>query len=151
MANSAEKLVKYTVKFMSKTYDINYEEAKAQCKKVIKMSKKFDEQLLGMMEELLDLSNVGSIEELAEFDIDVLKTYCRIKELDDSLPDKKIIESVWNNMQEEFELDSDSGSEDDSGSETEDDSGSEEEEPVPVPVAVAEPVKEKKKRVKIIE
>jgi hypothetical protein len=145
MSNSAEKLVKYTVKFMSKTYDINYEEAKVQCKKVIKMSKKFDEQLLGMMEELLDLSNVGSIEELAEFDINVLKMYCRIKDLDDSLPDKKIIESVWINMQEEFELDSESG-DDDSDSGDESDSDEEEPEPEPEP-----PVKEKKKRVKVIE
>ena len=146
MANSAEKLVKYTVKFMSKTYDINYEEAKVQCKKVIKMSKKFDEQLLGMMEELLDLSNVGSIEELAEFDIGVLKMYCRIKDLDDSLPDKKIIESVWKNMQEEFELESDSDSDSDSGEESESESELEPEEQ-----AVPEPVKEKKKRVKVIE
>ena len=143
MANSAEKLVKYTVKFMYKTYDINYEEAKVHCKKVIKMSKKFDEQLLGMMEELLDLSNVGSIEELSEFDMGVLKMYCRIKDLDDSLPDKKIIESVWANMQEEFELDSDSGEESESDYESEPE---EPEEPV-----VPEPVKEKKKRVKIIE
>jgi len=148
MSNSAEKLVKYTVKFMSKTYDINYDEAKVQCKKVIKMSKKFDEQLLGMMEELLDISNVGSIEELAEFDIQVLKMYCRIKDLDDSLPDKKIIESVWMNMQEEFELDSESGDDSDSDSgESESDDEPDEPEPKPVPVQV----KEKKKRVKVIE
>jgi hypothetical protein len=148
MSNSAEKLVKYTVKFMSKTYDINYEEAKVQCKKVIKMSKKFDEQLLGMMEELLDLSNVGSIEELAEFDIEVLKMYCRIKDLDDSLPDKKIIECVWVNMQEEFELESESGDESESADD-DSDSDIDPEEPQPLPVKVQ--VKEKKKQVKVIE
>ena len=136
MGTSAEKLVKYTIKFMAKTYDINYDEAKVYCKKVLKMSKKFDEQLLGMMEDLLDLNNVGSIEELSEYDIEVLKMYCRIKELDDTLPDKKIIESVWENMQEEFELDSGT----DSDSDTEPES-----EPEPEPVII------KKKKVVVID
>ena len=148
MGTSAEKLVKYTIKFMAKTYDINYDEAKVYCKKVLKMSKKFDEQLLGMMEDLLDLNNVGSIEELAEYDLEVLKTYCRIKDLDDSVSDKKIIESVWANMQEEFELNSESDTDSESDSESEPESEPEEPEPVPEPVIIKQ---EKKKKVKIIE
>ena len=127
---SAEKLVKYTVKYISKTQELDYNELKNSSKKVIKMAREFDQQLLGLMEDLLDLANVGSIEELFEFDIEVIKTYCRIKDLDDTLSDRKLVESVWKNMQEEFELDeSDSGdSETDSESEDESDIESSDEE-----------------------
>jgi len=111
---SAEKLVKYAIKYISKTQEIDYTELKSQSKKVIKMAREFDQQLLGLMEDLLDLGNAGSIEELMDFDIEVLKMYCRIKDLDDSVSDKKIIESVWNNMQEEYELEESEDSEDES-------------------------------------
>ena len=119
---SAEKLVKYTLKSIAKMQDLDYDELKSQGKKVIKMARDYDQQNLGFMEDLLDLGNVGCIEELFDFDIEVLKMYCRIKELDDSLSDRKIVESVWKNMQEEFEQESDSDSEpesEDSESETE--------------------------------
>ena len=153
MGVSAEKLVKSCIKQITKSQDLDYSEVKNDCKKIVKMAKKFDEQLLGMMEDLLDLSNVGSEEELEDFDIEVLKMYCRIKELDDSLSDKKLRAQVWNNMQEEFELsDDETDSEDESEDETEDES--ETEEPEPKIVEIVEPekkVKKVKKEVTIVE
>ena len=153
--NSAEKLVKYTIKFMAKTYDIDYSEAKNICKKVLKMSQKFDTELLGLMEDLLDLGNVGSIEELAEFDPAVLRMYCQIKELEPG-SEKKLVETVWNSMQEEYELESESDSEEDSSEDSEDsESDSESEPPAAEPVIIkqsdAPPEPVKKKKVQVIE
>ena len=122
MDTTAEKLVKYCIKTIAKKQELDYSELKNDCKKVLKMSKMFDQQLMGMMEELLDLGNVGSEEELDDFDINVLKVYCRIKELDDTVSDKKIKSGVWKNIQEEFEL-----NESDEESDEEPDEGSEEE------------------------
>ena len=113
MSTSAEKLVKQTIKLLSKTQELDYEELKLDAKKVIKMARNYDEQLLGVMEELLDLSNVGSLEELGDYDVEVLKIYCKIKEIDDSGSDKSIRLRVWQNMEEEFELDSEDESDDD--------------------------------------
>ena len=106
MGTSAEKLVKHTIKLISKTQELDYEELKSDAKKIIRLARKYDEQLYGMMEELLDLGNVGDEEELAEFDIEVLKIYCRIKEIDDSGSEKSLRSKVWINIQEEFELES---------------------------------------------
>jgi hypothetical protein len=149
MSNSAEKLVKYTIKLISKSYDLDYEEVKNVTKKVIKNARNYDEQLLGMMEEMLDLGNIGSEEELEEFDIEVLKLYCRIKDLDDSLSDKKIRQNVWNSIQEEFELDSDeedSDSDNDSEISESEITSLNEPEPEPEP----EPVKKKKRSKEVI-
>ena len=138
MDTTAEKLVKYCIKTISKNQELDYSELKNDCKKVLKMSKMFDQQLMGMMEELLDLGNVGSEEELDDFDMNTLKVYCRIKELDDSVSDKKIKSSVWKNIQEEFELNESESEDDPEGGETESES---EGEPEPEP----EKVKVKKK------
>ena len=67
MATSAEKLVKQTIKLLSKTQDLDYEELKVDAKKIIKAARNFDETLLGMMEEMMDLGNIGTPEELEEF------------------------------------------------------------------------------------
>jgi predicted site-specific integrase-resolvase len=134
MGVSAEKLVKTCIKQIAKTQELDYDEVKDDCKKVVKMARKFDEQLLALMEDLLELSNVGSPDELEEFDIDVLKMYCRIKELDDSVSDKKIRAQVWEHMQEEFELsdeDSEEDSEDDFSEEDSEEESEEEPEPEP--------------------
>lgn len=148
---SAEKLVKYCIKHIAKYEDLDYDKLKINSKKVIKMARDFDQQLLGLMEDLLDLVNVGSIEELYDFDIEVIRMYCRIKDLDDSVSDRKLIESVWKNMQEEFELDeSDSESEDQVIVDEETESESESEEPPPTP-AKAEPIKKSKKKVQVVE
>ena len=152
-STTCEKLVKYTIKSISKKYQLDYDDLKLNLKKVVKTAKNYDQTVLGMMEEIMDLSSVASQEELEDFDIEVLKMYCRIKELDDSLSDKKIRAQVWNNMQEEFELsDDETDSEDESEDETEDES--ETEEPEPKIVEIVEPekkVKKVKKEVTIVE
>jgi len=137
MANSAEKLVKQTIKVIAKIHELDYEELKMDTKKLIRVARNYDETLLGMMEELLDLGNVGAEEELEEFNPEVLKIYCRIKEIDDSGSDRTLRSRVWTHIEEEFEIDSDEESE--SEGETEDET---EEEPEPEP----EVVKPKKTR-----
>jgi hypothetical protein len=148
---SAEKLIKYNIKHIARGLEVDYDELKSQSKKIIKMARDFDNQLLGLMEDLLDLGNVGSIEELQEFDSEVLKMYCRIKDIDESSSHKKLVESVWNNMQKEYEIDSgsDSGSEDsDSEQDSDSDSGSETGEVIEEVQVEPEPVKKSKKKVK---
>ena len=78
MAASSEKLVKKAIKTIADSSSVEYEQLKGLCKKVIKVARNHDEELLGTMESLLDLVNVSSEEELADFDIEVLKIYCRI-------------------------------------------------------------------------
>ena len=132
MSTSAEKLVKQTIKLLSKTQELDYEELKIDAKKIIKAARVFDETLLGMMEEIMDLGNVGSQEELEEFNPEVLKIYCRIKEIDDSGSDKSLRARVWGNIEDEFEIESDS--EDESVVESENDEPESEPEPEPVKV-----------------
>ena len=154
---SAEKLVKYCIKHIAKYEDLDYDKLKIDSKKVVKMAREFDQQMLGLMEDLLDLGNVGSIEELYDFDIEVIKMYCRIKDLDDSVSDRKLVESAWRNMQEEFELDDESGSESEESGESdadEPDSESDEQPPpstTPVAKAAADSVKKSKKKVQVVE
>jgi hypothetical protein len=135
--NSAEKLVKQTIKLLAKTQDLDYEELKMDAKKLIKMARTFDESLIGMMEEIMELGNIGAEEELEEISPEVLRIYCRIKEIDDSGSDNTLRSRVWNHIEEEFELDSDEESEDESVVESESDS-----EPEPEP---EKPKKSKKK------
>ena len=142
MTNSAEKLVKQTIKLLSKTQELDYEELKMDAKKIIRIARNFDETLLGMMEEIMDLGNVGSEDELVEFNTEVLKIYCRIKEISDSGSDKSLRARVWKNIEEEFELESDDDSEDESVVESD---SEDEPEPEPEPeIVVAKPKKSKK-------
>ena len=144
METSVEQIVKLTIKTIAKKQELDYAELKSDCKKITKMAKKVDEQLMGIIEELMDIGNVGSEEELGEFDIATLEMYCRIKELDfEELSEKKIRSLVWENMQEEFELS-------DSESESESESDSESEDELEPEIVIPEPVKEKKKKVKIV-
>ena len=136
MSTSAEKLVKQTIKFISRVHDLDYEELKVDAKKVIKSARNYDDSLMSMMEEMMDLGNVGSQEELEDFNMEVLKIYCRIKEIESSGSDKSIRSRVWDNIEEEFELDDDeSGTDEDETDEDE----TEEPEIVAVPLAKQEP------------
>jgi len=163
MGTSAEKLVKHTIKLIAKTQELDYSELKEDAKKIIKLSRKYDEQLYGMMEELLDLGNVGSEEELKDFNVEVLKIYCRIKELEEDGSEKSIRARVWENIQEEFELDSDDDEEDDEEDDEDDDDDDEsfgeelqeeetevEVEVEPEPEPEPEPEKPKKSKKKVV-
>jgi len=141
MTNSCEKLLKYTIKSISKKFEIEYSVLKDSLKKVLKVAKNYDESLLGMMEEMMDLGNVGSPEELEDFNIEVLKVYCKIKELDVEGSDRHIRSRVWKNIESEFELDEDDEeSEDESVVESDEDEELEEIQELP------KEVKEKKKK-----
>jgi len=139
-STTCEKLVKYTLKSISKKYNLEYDELKGNFKKIIKSAKNYDESLLGMMEEIMDLGNVGSPEELEDFNIEVLKIYCKIKDIDSEGSERHIRSRVWKNIESEFELDSDD--EDESEDESVVDSNDEIEEIEEVPI------KEKKKKEK---
>ena len=154
MNNNYEKLVKTTIKHIAKLNNLDYEKLKVDAKKIIKLAKNYDEQLLGMMEELLDINNVSCEEELVDIDIDVLKIYCRIKEIDmESSSDRGIRRKVWENIEMENEFDeSEDSDESDDNDFIEDVSESEQEpEPEPEPVVKKERTKESrdsKKKVK---
>jgi len=130
-STTSEKLVKYTIKTISKKYNLDYEDLKGSLKKVIKTAKNYDEGILGIMEEIMDLGNVGSVEELEDFNIEVLKIYCKIKEIDiDGISERHIRSRVWKNIESEFEFDEDDEdeSEDESVVDSADEEDSEEEE-----------------------
>ena len=135
MSNSAEKLVKQTIKLLAKTQELDYEELKMDAKKLIRAARNFDESILGMMESIMDLGNVGAEEELEDFDPEVLKIYCRIKEIDDSGSDRTLRARVWAHIEEEFELSESEESEEELEPEFE-----------PEPEPEPEPVKVKKSR-----
>ena len=147
MSTSAEKLVKQTIKLLSKTQDLDYEELKVDAKKIIKSARNYDESLLGMMEELMDLGHAESPEDLEEFNIEVLKIYCKIKDVDDSGSDKSIRARVWELIEEEMDEESVSESE----VEVESDQETETEpEPEPVKVKSKKPKSVVEKEVVII-
>ena len=84
------------------------------------------------MESLLDLVNVSSEEELADFDIEVLKIYCRIKDIDSSGSERSVRARVWEHFEEEME---DFDSEESDAEESDEESESEHE-PEPPPVII---------------
>lgn len=106
---NSEKLVKSTIKYIAKIANLNYSQLKTDTKKLIKLAKNYDQEVLGMMEEMLDLSNISSPEELNDFSIDVLKIFANVKDIPiDNLPDKHIRKLVWNYIEAEMEDDDDS-------------------------------------------
>lgn len=152
-STTCEKLVKYTIKSIAKKYQIDYDQLKSDFKKIVKLAKNYDQTILGMMEEIMDLGNVGSPEELEDYDIEVLRVYCKIKDLDPEGSDKHIRARVWKNIESEFELDDEEeDSEDDTDVDSDDDEEEEEEIPAPPPQSPIEVIeKKKKKRVHIKE
>lgn len=148
MDTSAEKLVKQTIKFISKTQDLDYEELKHDAKKLVRAARTYDENMLGIMEEIMDIGNVGSQEEVNDFSIEVLRIFCRIKDIDDTGSDKSIRSRVWACIEEEFELDTDDEDEDEVSVVESDEEVVPEPEPVPESEPEQEIVVKKVKRVK---
>jgi hypothetical protein len=149
-STTCEKLVKYTIKSIAKKYQIDYDQLKSDFKKIVKLAKNYDQTILGMMEEIMDLGNVGSPEELDDYDIEVLRVYCKIKDLDPEGSDKHIRARVWKNIESEFELDDDD-EEEDTDEEEDSDDDDEEEQPIPREVPTPVIVEKKKKKVHIKE
>jgi len=148
MNNNYEKLVKTTIKHIAKLNNLDYEKLKVDAKKIIKLAKNYDEQLLGMMEELLDINNVSCEEELVDIDIDVLKIYCHIKEIDlESSSDRGIRRKVWENIEieNEFEDSEDSDESDDNDFIEEVSESEQEPESEPEPVVSTKNSKERTK------
>jgi hypothetical protein len=140
---NSEKIVKLAIKTIAKATEMEYEQLKAVSKKVLKMAKTYDLELMARIEEILELQDVSSEEELLEFDVDTLKMFCDVKEIDHSDTEKSIRHNVWKYLEEQFDVD-DSDSD---GSDSEQESESEPEpEPEPVPVKVSK----KKKSVEIV-
>ena len=144
MSAISEKLVKKAIKLISESTNIDYSELKKLCKKVLRDAKNTDERLLGTMEELLDLGEVASEGELVDFDIDVLKIYCKIKELDYNVPEKQLRKNVWVHIESEFDVDDSDDDDEDSGDDIEPESESE-------PGHEHEPVVIQKKKSKVTE
>ena len=147
---SAEKYVKHALKLIAKVNGVDYEQLKISVKKVIKEARNHDQRQLGLMEELLDLTNnVSCIEDLDEYDMEVLRVYCQIKDIDQSGSDKTIKARVWENFEEEYGDSSDEESIDS----IEDVSEPEEESEVEVEIVSKKPkpvVIKKKKEAKVV-
>jgi hypothetical protein len=159
-STTCEKLVKYTIKSIAKKYQHDYDDLKSDFKKIIKIAKNYDQTILGMMEEIMDLGNVGSPEELEDYDIEVLKIYCKIKDLDPEGSDKHVRARVWKNIESEFEIDDDEDEDDsdeDQDSDSDEDQDSDEEDPdvqniireLPPPPPSPQVVSEKKKKKRV--
>ena len=149
MSASAEKLVKLAVKTIARNNKLDYSDLKDECKKIIRSARNMDESILGMMEEMLDLGNVGAIEELEEFDIETLKNYCRVKELSVEGSDSKIRDRVWKSIESEYEIESEPESEDESVVDSDASEASDEEIEESAPPKT--PKKSKSKKVTIVE
>jgi len=146
MNNNYEKLVKTTIKHIAKLNNLDYEKLKVDAKKIIKLAKNYDEQLLGMMEELLDINNVSCEDELVDIDIDVLKIYCRIKEIDlESSSDRGIRRKVWENIEMENEFDDSEDSDESDDNDFIEDVSESEQEPESEPVVSTKNPKERSK------
>lgn len=146
---SSEILVKQAVKTIAKVNGADYEELKRTVKKVLKSARNYDQSQLGVMEELLDFTNnVSSEEDLGEYDIETLRVYCQIKELDPSGSDKSVRARVWENFVEEYAPGSEDGESDvDSVDESDEEESEEEEsedEPPPPPPVIIKQKKSKK-------
>ena len=135
---SAEKFVKQALKTISKINQLEYEELKQMSKKIIRNARNYDESMLGVMEEMMDISQISSEEDLEEFNIATLRTYCQIKDINPDGSERSVRARVWESIQEEY------GS--DGSDEFEEESDESEPEPEPEP----EPVVKKKKSKKSV-
>jgi len=134
---SSETFVKQAIKTIAKATDTDYEELKRVVRKVLKSARNYDQSQLGVMEELLDFTNNVSCEEdLGEYDIETLRVYCQIKDIDPSGSDKSIRARVWENFEEEYGPGSDDESELESIDESLDELVEESEEELPPPVII---------------
>ena len=117
--------LKKTLKLISKEYEIPYEELKGTARKYLKTAKTYDESLYQRIEELIELNDISDVVELNEYDIDVIKMFCKLKDIDFSGSEKEIRKRVAQFFEDLFEdleeLDSES---EESESETEPESDS---------------------------
>jgi hypothetical protein len=114
-----ETHVKKTLKLISNQYEIPYEELKSTVKKYLKLAKSFDENLYTNIEELLELVEISNVEEINDYDISVLKMFCKLKQLDPSGSEKEVRKRVTQYFEDLFEeLDELSDSEEESESES---------------------------------
>ena len=107
-----------STKTISKATDLDYDELKDASKKGLKMAKRYDSELLGRIEEILELQDIISEEEMLEFDIDTLKLFCKIKEIEYSDTEKSIRHQVWKFIEEQLDMDDSDDSDDESEPET---------------------------------
>ena len=113
--------LKKTLKLISKEYEIPYEELKGTARKYLKTAKTYDESLYQRIEELIELNDISDVAELNEYDIDVIKMFCKLKEIDFSGTEKEIRKRVAQFFEDLFEdleeLDSESEESEESESE----------------------------------
>jgi len=121
-----ETHIKKTLKLISNQYDISYEELKSTAKKYLKLAKNFDENLYTNIEELLELVEISNVEEINNYDISVLKMFCKLRQLDPSGSEKEVRKRVTQHFEDLFdELDELSDSEEESDCESVEESESE--------------------------
>ena len=109
----AEVILKKTLKHLSSTFKISYNDIKMASRKYLKVARNQDENFYSTVEQLLDLTEVSSEEELGEIDLGVLKLYCRLKDLDETVSEKHIRKNIWEHLMEEYDDDEEEDDEDD--------------------------------------
>ena len=95
--------LKKTLKLISKEYEVPYEELKGTARKYLKTAKTYDESLYQRIEELIELNDISDVAELNEYDIDVIKMFCKLKDIDFSGSEKEIRKRVAQFFEDLFE------------------------------------------------
>jgi len=137
-----EVQLKKTLKVISKEYEIPYEDLKNTSKKYLKYAKSYDTTLYQTIDELLELVEISDVSEIDEYDINTIKMFCKLRDIDFSGSEKEIRKRVASYFEDLFE-ELDDSELDDEDSDSDSDSESDPEEPDSEP---EEPVVVKSKK-----
>ena len=137
-----EVILKKALKIISTNHSIPYETLKSTTKKYLKYAKNYDESLYETIDELLSLVDITSLEELEEYDINTLKMFCKLRDIESSGTEKDIRKCVASYFEEVFE-DMDNLDSDD---ESVDESEEEEQQSLPEEEEIIQVVKQKKSK-----
>ena len=98
-----EAILKKTLKLISNEFELKYEDLKNCSKKYLKNAKSYDKNLYSNINELIELNDISSIEELDEYDIEILKMYCKLRDIDPSGSDSSVRKRLAEYFEDYFE------------------------------------------------
>jgi hypothetical protein len=98
-----ESIFKHALKTICKHTDLEYDDLKDMLKKHLKMVKNYEENMIQTFEEVMEMDDVSSLEELEDYDINTLKLYCKIKGLDYSGNEKQLRQVIMTYIEETFD------------------------------------------------
>ena len=98
-----ESMLKKTLKLISNDFELKYEDLKNCNKKYLKAAKSYDKNLYSNINELIELNDISSTEELDEYDIEILKMYCKLRDIDHSGSDSSVRKRLAEYFEDYFE------------------------------------------------